>query len=254
MTLNLIIMQDDIISAEMLIENERINLFNSDSLFRGAVYTMLSAQEKYTNQIVMYAKLLKQGLDNPDAILHNRKAVAEIIRREKKYLSLINLSKWWQDTYIANDILDDIKNGRKQEFEIRNRIAEHKKATGLNYKGASLFLNLCLYLNVVAIDSWTLRALVAEDYPIKAYKAPEESVKNFKHVYIGKGLYRDRGVTVRKEYELYEQFFRELTGNYNSLHNFNFTPFEFRQILWVKRSTWGKEFGNDSKRYEIEFI
>ncbi|MGV8141184.1 MAG: hypothetical protein ACP5NW_01945 [Candidatus Woesearchaeota archaeon] len=254
MTLNMIITEDDIRSSEKLKSKEYITPLNSDNLFRGAVYTMLATKERYTRQVAMYNKLLLRGLDNPDAILQKHLDVATIVKGLGKTDYLMNLSRWWLKSYIAADIIADINNGRKDEFNIRNRIAKDKDASGLSYKGASLFLNMCGYVNVVALDIWTLRALVAEDYMIKSYKyIPQNGKKNSKHNYLGKGKYIDRGITGDKEYTLYEEFFRDLTSRYNAKFNHTFTPFDFRQILWVKRSAWGKEFGNDVNQLEIKF-
>ena len=254
MTLNLIITEDDIKSSIKLKEKECIKL-TSDEMFRGIIYTMLSIKEKYIRQIIMYNQLLRQGLDTPLAILEKPEVASKIasggLNKDKH---IINLAEWWLKSNIAEDIIADVNTGRSEEFNIRNRIAKDKDASGLMYKGASLFLNMCGYKNVVAIDTWTLRALVAEDYKIKPYYyKPENGKKHPNHNYIGKGMFMDRGITACREYTLYEQFFWDLTEKFNSKYNYNFTPFDFRQILWVKRSTWGKEFGNEPNQLELLF-
>jgi thermostable 8-oxoguanine DNA glycosylase len=252
MTLNFIISPDDIESSERLKEKERINPLTSDEMFRGAIYTMLSTREKYTRQMVMYESLLQQGLDVPCAILEKPEAASKLVSGLRKDEYLLKLAEWWLRSDISDIILRDIYNNRVNEFNIRNKIVI--ESPGLSYKGASLFLNRCGYVNVVALDVWTLRALVAADYAIESYcYKPKNGKKNFKHTYLGNGIYFDRGINDLKPYVLYEGNFRDLTSKYNSRFNYNFTPLDFRNILWVKRSTWGEKFGNDLNQLTIQF-
>ncbi len=258
MTLNLIITDADLRNLKRFENQERICPLTSDNIFRGMVYTMLATQETYKQQMKMYNRLLTLQLDTPAAILEWSGDVSNIVRGLKKYDYLLELAEWWPKSGVYEAIVEDVNNNRTQEFDIRNRLA--KEASGISYKGASLVMNMCDYTESVVLDVWALRALVADNYPIRSYKyEPKEGKKkkngkkNFKHTYLGRGIYFDRGVTAKKEYTTYEGFFRELTAKHNERSNYNFTPFDFRRLLWLKRTAWCNEFGNDIDQLILPF-
>jgi len=272
MALNLIITADDIERSKKLQNQERIDTSTSDNMFLGLVYVMLSAKEKYTRQMIMYERLIKGGMTTPESIIANRNNLSTIVKGLDKDKYLHRLAEWWPESDLFEVITNDLNNGRTEEFNIRNYIATH--ANGLSYKCASLFMNMCGYKNVVALDSWALKALVAEDYEIKSYcykpenkpdnqEEDSDEKNNFNkknkptekhaHNHLGKDIYMDRGITNKKEYLLYEKFFSDMVSKYNILYNLNFTPFDFKQILWTKRSTWGEKFGNDPNQLTLNF-
>jgi len=253
MTLNLIITPDDVERAKKLQVQERIDTSTSDNMFLGLVYVMLSAKEKYIKQMVMYERLIKSSMTTPESIVANKDNISTVVKGLSKDKYLHELAVWWPESEIFETITYDLNNGRPEEYNIRDYIATH--ASGLSYKCASLFMNMCGYKNVVTLDSWALKALVAEDYDIKSYCYNPENKKKSSHTHnhLGKGIYMDRGITSKREYLLYEKYFSGMVDKYNKLFNQKFTPFDFKQILWAKRSSWGEKFGNDLNELTLTF-
>jgi len=233
--------------AKALQDRERIDPINSDTLFRSAMYALLSARETYVKQKKIYDYLLSEGLKTPRDILERPDELSVIERMvmfgRKKRKYLYGLAEYWYTSDISETILKDIGDGRTKEFDIRNRIA--KEAPGLGYKCASLLLNNCGYENVMIIDILKLKILYNFGYPIKPYehkpKNAEVASKLKHHGKLGEGVYMDRGISSRKEYELYESFLRDLASKHDV------TPYWFNQLTWAKESTLKKKNAIDQQ-------
>jgi thermostable 8-oxoguanine DNA glycosylase len=249
--LELSISDSDLLRARTLFSKELITPVTDETLFQGVLYSLLSVREKYSNQIKVYNSLIRDNLATPKNILERSNELYNYSLGLDKSKYIVGLAKWWIKSNISKELIEDMSNGKSREFELRDMIAN--EADGISYKCSSLFMNMCGYENVVTLDVWAMRALVSAGYDVKSYKyVPRSSSKNLNrrlpqkiHTYLGRGIYLDRGLTSKKEYYIYESNFRDLAGK------FGLTPINFKQVLWVKRSTWTDV--HDELQLKLEF-
>jgi len=204
--------EEDIRNAMELYEMELIDPINKGTMFLAGVYCILSICEKHEKYTSVFDRV-KEKFHTPEDIINNRsllrKVIKPIIFPNRKAEYLYKFSVWWKNTDLPEEIIEDIQNGRKREFELRDEIAE--EAPGMSYKNASFFLNKCGYVNVVPIDLWELRLLEMLGHNVEV-----------------SGYYEIKGGLRRKEYLKYENIIREIA------RSFEVTPVLFHFTIWNK--------------------
>jgi len=214
--------EKDFETALLFHEKEKIEPVTLENLFRGALYSMLSSKEIYSNLIKAYNGLLNSGLDTPDAINASGSRLTDIIKKagyaKKKESYIRDFAEWWQNTDLHRQMIADIEHSREREFELRNEIAFSKKgAPGLGPKCASLLFRMCGYENLVPVDTRALKYLIANGYDIQQQDR------------IGR-----RGIA-RKYYLKYEEWLSDIA------HRYGKKPGIFQLAVWCKESTWHRE-------------
>jgi len=218
---------DELKEAQVLCEKERIDPLTKENMFRAGVYCILTAGENYQNLKKVERRLLNAKFDTAESVDGGGKELSDILRNTRfhnnKERMVRGFAKWWLKTPLPSKILDDIPQGRKKEFELRNNLA--KFAPGLGLKCSSLFLRMAGYLNVVPIDIWALRYLVGQNFDV--------TVSDFK---------TKSGIS-NKEYFRCEKKFSEIAREKG------FHPAMYQVALWCKVSTWTRE----SKQLDFKF-
>jgi len=211
--------EEDFKNAQILYEEEKIYPINEETMFRAGLYCILSAAEKYSKSRFVYQMFHMHMLDTPSRIISNREKMKELVKKLRfpnmKEKHVYKFALWWPKTSIPSKIIEDIKHGRKNEFNLRNRLAE--EAPGMSYKSSSLFMIKCGYENVVPIDLWMLRFLSHIGYEVEI---PD---------------YKTRSGPKKKEYLEYEKLISEIARSYNV------SPALFQFAVWSKHSTWNRK-------------
>ncbi len=209
---------EDFERARLLHEKEKLLTLDERSMFSAGLYCILSVAENYKKHKSMYDKLQEESLNTPENIIRDEGRLEEIIkgaRFPKQKLSRIKrFAEWWVWSDVPERILYDISHGRKEEFDLRNRIA--KEAPGIGMKGASLFMIKCGYENVVPLDIWILRFLESEGYDVIVPDYNKKSGPSF------------------RAYLQYESFFIDVARKHGV------TPALLQFALWSKYSTWNE--------------
>jgi endonuclease III len=90
--------EKDFETALLFHEKEKIEPVTTESLFRGALYSMLSSKDVYFNLIKAYNELLTAGLDTPDAINASGSRLTDIIKKavyaKKKESYIRDFAEW----------------------------------------------------------------------------------------------------------------------------------------------------------------
>lgn len=209
---------EDFKNAKILLEQERINPVNKENIFRAGIYCILSAAEQYQRHARIFERLLEEKLDTPERIINNKERLAGMLKSTRfpntKIERIRKYALWYPESDLPQKIIDDINNCRKDEFTLRNRLAE--EAPGIWYKGASFLLTKCGYENVVPVDIWMIRFLRNEGYEIKM---PD---------------YATTSGPKPKDYLEYEKIISSIAKENNT------APAIFQSALWSKHSTWNK--------------
>jgi thermostable 8-oxoguanine DNA glycosylase len=211
--------EEDLRRAKKLLEEERVSV-TYENMFCAGIYCILSTAEKYTKYKSVYDELLENKLNTPENIKKDKRKLKEIVGYVRfpniKHERINKFASWWQKSDLPRKIIEDINSGRKNEFELRNQLAE--EAPGIWYKGASLFMIKCGYENVVPLDIWMLRFLKDYGYDIKI---PD---------------YRRQSGPKPKEYIEYEKIITGIAKGYGS------SPALFQFAVWSKHSTWNDRY------------
>lgn len=208
--------EQDFRNAQILYEKEKIEPLTEENLFRASLYCILSSTENFTKLIRVYRTLLDKKLDTPKSIASNKQSLDEILSEtrffNKKQKFVYEFSLWWPGSDLPAQVVEDAKNSRQREFELRNNIAD--SAPGLGYKCTSLLMRMCGYENIVPVDLHVQRFLKKKgnDVRVTDYKT-------------------ERGMS-KKEYLLYEKLFSEIAKSQG------IPPAKLQYVLWAKNSTW----------------
>jgi thermostable 8-oxoguanine DNA glycosylase len=216
--------EKDFRRAKLVLEEERIYPVTYENMFCAGIYCILSAAEKYEKFRQVYQKVLRHELNTPDKIMNKREELKKVLSTirfpNEKEDRVYNFAVWWKKSFMPETILKDINLGRKEEFVLRNRLAE--ECPGLSYKGASLFMVKCGYENVVPIDLWVLRFLKQLGYEVAV---PD---------------YRQRSGPKQKEYVEYERILTEIASECKV------SPAQLQAAIWAKLSNWGLQTSLES--------
>ena len=181
---NLNLSPEDFENAWKLYEAEKINPLTRENMFKGGIYSILSSRENYQKQMIVFNRLMNNGLDNPESILRDDKRLRNIVRKSgfynQKIEAIYRLSHAWPKSNLPEEILKDSENGRKKGFDLRERI--DREVYGMGYKCASLFLRMCDYLDLAIIDRHVLEGIeeLASDFELpKDYKIRGISDKKY---------------------------------------------------------------------------
>ena len=129
-----ILQQEDFKNAEILYEEERLPLINRETMFYAGIYCILATAEKYEKHISIYKKIEKIRLDDFKKYSSKLKKLLGSARfPNQKFERICRFANWWENSYLPEEIMYDVNNGRKKEFELRNRFTE--EAPGIGYKG-----------------------------------------------------------------------------------------------------------------------
>ncbi len=161
----------DFEAGKALRAQELICPLDSESLFLGARYSLLSSSEDYERHIRINQEMTDKKLNSPEAILANPRKVRETLRdaayRKQKERTLVGLAEWWMSSDWPERLLEDVQSGRVNEFGLRNELAHKKNAPGLAMKCSSFLMSKCGYDNVSILDIWALRFLDSYDVELK---------------------------------------------------------------------------------------
>lgn len=210
--------EKDFRDAELLLQQELINEFTWEEIFRAGIYCILAQAERYDKQIKIYRKLLTYGFTAPLDYIKNPDGLRNIIRfchyPNSKLDRITKFSKWYlKEKYLPRLLIHDITvNNRVFEKEIRNQFAE--EAPSIGYKTASLLMIKCGYTDVIPIDIWVLRYLQQIGYKVDV---PD---------------YMTVGGMTEKTYLELENILREIAESYDV------SLAIFQGALWGKWSTW----------------
>ncbi len=152
---------NDMRRARNLYINELIRPLTPERMFEGGLYCILTATENYSKQMEAYNRLFEHGMNSPEGIKTNPKKLEKILKKTRfhneRIKKVTKFAQWWVQSSLPNRIIEDIKNGREDEFRIREYLMKH--APGMGRKVGSLFLRMCGYHNVVPLDLWAVRFL-----------------------------------------------------------------------------------------------
>jgi len=211
----------DIKNASFILQNEAISPLTIPEMFKAALWSILSATERFDKQFQIYSSFLNRKLDTPQKIQENWDQVCVLISRTRfpnqRKRRLKAFVEWWENTDVPTHILHDATNGKKREIELRNLLAE--LAPGIGLKCASLFMIKCQYENVIPIDIWIIRFLKDLGYNIE--------IPDYKRV---------SGIK-SKDYLEYERIIQEIAKSHN------LSPALFQAAIWGKNSMWSKHPG-----------
>ena len=209
----------DFENARISFEQERIRPLNLRNMFIGGRYCILSAADSYTKLKILDKDFTDRGLDTPISITRNEEDVREVLAKARfpntKIERIMKFARWWPYSELPREIISDARRGRKQEFELRNQVAE--EVPGMGYKCASLFMGMCGYRNVVSVDLWILRFLRDKGYDVE--------VPDFETI----------GGARRKEFLEYETLVARRAQRYDVPAGI------FQRAVWTKRSYWNRE-------------
>ena len=214
--MNWYLAEEDLRKAERLLAEERVYPVTYENMFCVGIYCILSAAEKYTKCKTAYQKILSDGLNTPSRIVSRREDLGEALAKLRfpntKRDRVYRFALWWSKSFLPEQILKDINLGKKEEFRLRNRLAE--ECPGIWYKGASLFMIKCGYENVVPLDLWMLRFLKQLGYEVEV---PD---------------YKTKSGPRPKEYLEYERIVVEIANDHGV------SPALFQFAVWSKHSSW----------------
>ena len=202
--------------ADELAKQEHIDPLTADNIFRTGVYIILAIREIYEKQFLIYNKLLKQGLDTPQAMLSDKDSVRKIVSasmKNKKPKYILDFAEWWMDSDWKNKLLEDVYTGRRNWYNLRGELA--KNAPGMSYKSASFVMEASGYETPVVIDTWVLKYLVYKELIDKSFTDTHRGLSN-------------------KEYPPIEKVMTKLAEEHEMM------PAPYRRALWVYNSNWKK--------------
>ena len=208
--------------ALRLWKHERIRKFTSENLFRGGLYCILTAAENYGKQMKAYERIIEHDMDTPEGLLANPKKLKAICKgtryniQRTKYLS--KFAEWWPKTDFPERLVEDVKDGRKKSFELRELLDD--EAYGVSRKTASLLLRMCGYRNLVPLDQHMLEYLREKEYRIRI---PGELQPT--------GEKLESGIT-KKEYYEWEGWVSDIAKRYGA------SPAFFQATVYAKGSDW----------------
>lgn len=166
-----IISSSDFANAAALHERERVHPLDDPNLFRGGLYSILSAVQDYGRHMSIYRNMVDGRMDTPQTISNNRDNLRRMMRSARfpnsKFDKVYGYAEWWPMTDLPQRLLADAQNGRENEFALRDELAE--EAPGVGYKCASMLMRMCGYERVVPIDTWVLQFLQERGYDIPEY-------------------------------------------------------------------------------------
>ncbi len=220
---------DDFKLAARFQKKQRLKNVTLESLFHdGFLYSMLSANESYNNQMRALNQLDRACLNNPQAILNDEGTLKEIVgltmygnQRSERILRFCNE---WIESSLPQKILYDSVNGKVLEFVLRDEMK--KQFSGIGLKTASLILNTLDYENVVPIDKWVIRYLFAHRLIKK-----DPTIRNRKQSGgISDGMYRKCEKIIQ-----------------NRAKEIGVSPLNYQLAIWVANSRTGGDMNYQTK-------
>lgn len=213
---------------------EKIASLMPENIFKAFIYVILSSTERYDKQLMVYEEMLRNNLDGPISIHANSLLLENIVGKARfpnnKIKHIKKLAEWGLDNNykLSNKIIEDIKNKRKNGFEIRDEIAD--EVPGVGRKCASLLMSKCGYENIVPVDIWMIRFLSDAGYEVE--------IPNYK---------TNRGPSKEKYHE-YEKIISEIAEKY-----YNVSPIIFQCTLWGRHSTYRNKIPENPNQLRIGF-
>jgi len=146
----------DILNGKELYRSVHVKNINKETILQTFVFSIFSRADLLQKNQFIYNALIKQGFENLDKACQNPALLTKIVNNarypnesKRDYVSFLN---WFHrlEPNFCEELIEDVKQGQKREFEIRNKIA--KSVPGISLKIASLFLNRFDYGNVVPVD------------------------------------------------------------------------------------------------------
>lgn len=200
------ITNSDLLSGKRYYKYEQVRPINRDNIFLTFVYSVLSQREHFSGLKIKFDKILEAEFTTPESVLDNKRKVKRILNCwESKYNGIISLSEWFIENTIDSEIIHDALNSRKDEFNIRDKIAEN--APRISYKTASLVLMKLGYGQVVPLDINARRFL--ESY-LKKEKSWSKKWRFLNEQYNG----IISGIRTSNQYFVAEELFRSIAKKY----------------------------------------
>ena len=146
----------DISNGEKLYQSVQIKNINKKTILQAFVFSFFSRADLLQKNESVYKALIKEGFDELEKACQNGASLTKIINNARypneSFMDYVSFLNWFHylEADFYKELIEDINQDRKREFEIRNKIAQ--KVPGINLKIASLFLNKFGYANVVPVD------------------------------------------------------------------------------------------------------
>lgn len=224
--------EKDIRAGRQILEDERLESFEENNLYRAAIYSILSPAEKSSSLKAGYKNFFKNYNTSEDVLTASEEDIEKVLNVDRgvngistskqKATRVKDFTEYWINSDLPDILKWDIKNGRTKWLGIRKKLSE---APGLGPKTSSLFLMKIGYGNVIPIDKWEMNFL--KNYSDSDVEVPD---------YINKS--GPKGGDYR---ECEEKLWR-IIGEYNknSERDENISPTLFHCALW------GKETGENN--------
>jgi thermostable 8-oxoguanine DNA glycosylase len=165
--------EEEISKGQALMQQQRIYPLDRPNMFKAALYSILSASQRYDKFNAIYRALVDRGFDIPEKILSNPEAVENIIHssrfRNKKFEGIVGLARRWDDDVLPDNVIRDSGGDRSYEFALRDSMTSTWPLIG--YKCASLFMIKCGYQNVVQIDGDMVDFLHSQGADVRGYNS-----------------------------------------------------------------------------------
>ncbi|MBI4145524.1 hypothetical protein HY493_04970 [Candidatus Woesearchaeota archaeon] len=197
----------------------QIRPVTSETLFQGAMFSVLAARQDYPMHVSTYAMLLAEGFGDPRKLWTDRHSLAlrsclsKLNGPNQKRQRLVMLAGWWMRSEMPDMIVEDCNDGKKKEFELGDKFAE--TAPGIWYKGQRMLWGHIGYMHGVPIDTWMVKFLRYLGH--KEFKQPN---------------YRTTSGPRPDQYALGERIIAE-HGAKNGL-----SPYMTQVCLWVAATGW----------------
>jgi len=143
-------------------------LLDSNKLFQGILYCLLTPMQRYIDQMRGYDALFNANLSSSEKIAKNKGRLARILKKSKTLFPnqkadyIHELSRKWDELELYERIRDNINISRDSEIQLRNSLIEDIK--GLGMKTSSLLLRISGSLYLVPVDSWMTEMLFFHGY------------------------------------------------------------------------------------------
>jgi thermostable 8-oxoguanine DNA glycosylase len=164
---------NDIEKARDRLKAELVTDPNPNSMFNVAILSILEGAERRRKAELTAQNLIESGFDNPQRIVECRDQMPEALYHTRWYNvradRIVGFSEWWiagnSSARIMREIIHDMDDGRKREFELRDAIA--KEAPGMERKTASVFMIRLGYENLVPVDTHECKLLRRIGFNVK---------------------------------------------------------------------------------------
>jgi thermostable 8-oxoguanine DNA glycosylase len=223
--------------AEIVFDNEKIN---SEGVFRGLVYCLLSPRQDYLTQLKGFEEIFNSEISSIEDISNNELYLREILKKagvapqNQKANYIVQIAKNWDKLCLLEKIKSGLGKDKDSEFVLRKNLMKELK--GVGEKISSMLMRMCGAEYVVPIDSWMNEILYFYGYPCEISRSKINRVRWNTDVYSMKqtknGL---KGIKYLKA----EEFTLDLAKRYDVRGCI------LQLAFWAKKSGYKKELSRN---------